>query len=458
MLSTAYLKQNLLSKLTTKSLRLLTLIESFTDLDGRILTSIDELKEKGIVSPRLVPAALEEMEKFNFLSKDTDGNYINKYHYLSTKNETQYTYVNLYDFFENEKFTGLYKRDLLFFYYILTSKKAGTYHTVAAELLYNNQINKQDIKFTGFQDFNDLATRLSHLVSLGFIEVRLDKTLYSNPSGENQQEYAERVKNALYKYCSKDSNKKSRIRNKRDRHLLKIRVTESLVSTGKKSKYDTRSTLRDLQAAALDYGFDLNDYHIEYLKPVHMLKEKLHREFGKAGIAMYRKSILEYFENQAHSFDQHIISGQFHDIVKKFYVMPKITLQLHAFMDNIDPKIDNISQDFRAITSRYVHYLTKESYMDDMVIFYDEVTKKHDLLYAELVDSSQNWESFNKLIKGIFHIEKQERNNNRNDVVSIAMDRKLSDRDRIKSDRQQAEESSKTQSSKPVQFYNWLEN
>ncbi|WP_445506740.1 hypothetical protein [Niallia sp. 03190] len=459
MLNIQFLSIDRLQHLTTKALRLIPHIETFTDIDGRVVASYEDFKDHGLMTPRLLPEAFLEMEHFDFLGKDADGNYYNKFHYLSSKNEKNYNYVNLYEFFGHKNFKGLYKRDLMFFYYILTSKLPGHFHTIAAELLYMNEINKDNVKFTSFQDFKDMATHLAYIVSLGFLELQLGKSLFSNPAGTDCAAYANKVKDALYTYCSKDSNKKSRIRNKRDRHLLKIRVTESLVSAGKKSTYETRSTLKDLHEMAAEYGHDLDDFHIDYLKPVHMLKEKLHREFGKVGITMYRDALKEYFQGQSHKFANHIIDRQFADIIKKIYVMPKITFQLHSYLSEVGLGNWSVSKEMLTKTENYIEYLTTEAYYDDMILFNVLANEKNEDLLDELINESRHWEKFHLKVKEIYDMERK-LGNGRNDVYQLALEGKLTNIERQKEDYKRftiLQEQAKQAAVKKVPFYNWLD-
>jgi hypothetical protein len=458
MLATEYLKLTRLNQLTTKSLRFLPILESFTDIDRKILTSVEDLKEKGIVTARLIPAMLEELVKFRYLTKDKNGNYYNNYHYSTNKNEKKYSYINLYEFMEDERFTGLYKRDLSFFYYISTRQLPGNFHTIAAELLYKNEINRNEIKFEQFQDFKDMAEHISNIVAKGFLEIKIGTRFYSNPTGENQEAVAKKIEKALYTYCSKDSNKKSRIRNKRDRHLLKIRVTESLLKNGKKTVYDTRSTLKDLQMVALKYGHDLEDYVMDDLKPIHILKDQLFKQFGNIGIDLYREGIEKYFEDQAHSFGKHIENGQFSNIIKKIYVMPKIVARLNNFLTEMQQENTySVSKEMMDKSENYIEYLTSEAYLDDMVLFDHEIN--NDRIKRHLRQNTK-WFNFFTRVDNIYLMENKLGNSDE-DVIELAKKGLLTNKSRQEEDirnRQIAKEKAlKEEKPKTVPFYNWLD-
>jgi hypothetical protein len=462
MLDKSFLKQNLLTKLTTKSLRLIPQLEMSTDIDGRILADVYDLRQTKVITPRLLSSALKECEKFGFISKNDDGTYFNNFHYSNKDFEKGFNYINVYDFFNDEDFKSLYKRSLNFFYYILTSKLPGKFHTVAAELLYQNTLNQDELAIDYFQDFNDFANHLSSLVSFGYLEVQLGNTFFSNPSGKSKQDYAVSVKNALYKYCGKDSGnmKKSRIKNKRDRHLLKIRVTESLINAEKKSVYDRRITLKDLEIVALQYGYDLNDFDIELLKSIHMVKKDLHNKFGRAGIEMYRNAIAQYFHGQSHRFEADILNKDFSDILKKQYVMPLIKLTLHSYFKNVTPGMledSSVLSSIEKSTQNLASYLTTEAYYDDLVLIENDAKKINSELYDHLITSNKKWYDFDNKLKSIYRTE-EIIGNSRLDVLKLALDGKLTSKLRREEDYIQKNSiHRKNLPKREAPIYNWLE-
>ncbi|WP_180954048.1 hypothetical protein [Bacillus sp. M6-12] len=48
-----------------------------SDLDGLVQISVDQIKEKGYMTKKLVPAAIEGLLKAGFLRKDKDGKLYN---------------------------------------------------------------------------------------------------------------------------------------------------------------------------------------------------------------------------------------------------------------------------------------------------------------------------------------------------------------------------------------------
>jgi hypothetical protein len=461
MLDKSFLKQNLLTKLTTKSLRLIPQLEMSTDIDGRILADVYDLRQMNVMTPRLISSALQECEQFGFISKNDDGTYFNNFHYITKDSEKGFNYINVYDFFNDEDFKSLYKRSLNFFYYILTSKLPGNFHTVAAELLYQNAMNQNELAVNYFQDFSDFANHLSSLVAAGYLEVKVGNAFFSNPNGSFKEDYASTVKNALYKYCGKDSEnmKKSRIKNKRDRHLLKIRVTESLIKTTQNSVYDRRITLKDLEMVALKYGYNLNDYAIELLKEIHMVKKDLHNKFGRAGIEMYRNAIVHYFHDKNHRFEADILNGEFSDTLKKEYVLPLVKLTLHSYFKNVTPEMlgdYSVLSSIEKSTQKLASYAKTEAYYDDLVLIETEAKQLNAELYDHLIASNKEWYEFNEKLQKIYRAE-EILGNSRVDVLMLAFDGKLNSKQRQGEDYKR--KNSVEQSNQPerdIPIYNWL--
>lgn len=467
MLNKSFLKQNLLTKLSTKALRLIPTLEMLTDVDGTIFGSIEDLRQQDLMSSRIIPNALKECEQMGFISKNEDGTYTNKFHYVSSKEEKGFNYINVYEFFNDEKFKKKYKRSLNFFYYILTAKLPGKFHTVAAELLYNNAMNKDEVIIDYFQDFNDMNHTLSSLVSDGFLEVQVGPSLFSNPSVQGKENYLNVVKKAISDFCGKTPNKrKSRIKNKSDRHLLKIRVTEGLVSNATKTVYERRSTFKDLEAIALAHGYDLNDYDVNYLIEAYMLKKGLYDKFGKLGIKIYRKALNNYFSSQSHSFEEDLLSEKFVSILKKIFVMPYIQLELQQYFKSATEeqimdfkKSTKINKD----TSHYISFLSNEAYLDDLVLFEREAKNENELLYDFLIAHSSNWYEFNQKVKEIYLTEYRIGNDPAR-VIFLAKQRMLSNKERYKKDldnKLEHDRFTRSKEDKPISkhvSYNWLEN
>lgn len=459
MLNVAYLKQNKLINLTTKALRLIPHLEMMTDIDGRIYSSVEDIKKENLITPRLIPAALKECEKFGFITKNADGSYKNNFHYLTTGEEKQFKYINVYDFFNHDAFKKHYKRSLNFFYYILTSKLPGKFHTIAAERLYKNSLNEDNLVIDYFQDFNDMVTHVSKWVSEGYLEVKIDGQLFSNVSGSDKETYFNIVKDALYTYCGKTSlnNRKSRIRNEKDHHLLKLRVSEKMVSKEKiVSVYDRRSTLKDLEEIALQYGFDLNDFHIEYLHTIHQLKKKMHDELGSVGIRIYRQAIINFFENGSYNFDDLILNNTFSIVLYKGYILPIIKMEIHSYFNTISPE----AIETNSFVEKLLGLFTMNAYRDDLVLFENELQKQDSYVYEGLCEESTTWLEFKK---AVFNIYKDEHKvgNPKYKVLQLAMEQKLSSRQRFEEDAKEyfKDKESVAQRNRYVApFYNWLES
>ena len=394
MLKIEAFNKNKLENLSTKALRLIPYLEIHTDFDKKIFLSVYDIKESNIVSPRLVPAALRELEDNGYITKQQDGTYINNYHHVSKGSDKGRQYANAYDFLSDTPFTTAYKREINFFYYILASQLPGRYHTVAAERLYKNKMNEDELIINYFQDFEDLANVLSKWISYGFLEVRLGNYSLCNHNGQAEVEkYYKTAKNAIYRYCSRTEERKTRIRHKQDRHLLKIRIPEGLLSTAKKSVYEFKSTIRDLASIALHHGYDLNDYDQEYLKKVHDLKRGLYDTFGTLGIDIYRKALGDYFSSYRNDFATDMIEEDFLNNLKNYYIIPNLKFSLSSYLAKLP-----FGAELSKKTSSIAMYIAENAFSDEIILVKNEYGRKS---IETLAVSSAGWTKFHTKMQEI---------------------------------------------------------
>lgn len=161
-----------LRKLPSISLKLIPLLASKTDIDGRINITISEIENARIMSKKVVKEALYNLEKENWIYR-TGNYYYSNFNVNSEESRKDYYYINIYKFFTDKKFIGLHKRQLIFLYYILSAKMPGTEHSIAIEHLYNNRTNQRNVKLPLFISYKDMLKNLVALIENGLFEVRL---------------------------------------------------------------------------------------------------------------------------------------------------------------------------------------------------------------------------------------------------------------------------------------------
>ncbi|MEN1970670.1 hypothetical protein WMZ97_21845 [Lentibacillus sp. N15] len=174
MLSREMLKQQrILKSLSSVSLRLIPFLAANTDLDKRINIMLEHIKAANIMTPRLIKEALGKLEKIEWIYRGKDGYLYSNFNTISTADNHNFHYINLYKFFQSDEFKKLYKRQLQFLFYILSAKLPGHEHSLAIEHLYQNRTNAKDVKLDFFISFEDMISNLLDLINKGFFEVRL---------------------------------------------------------------------------------------------------------------------------------------------------------------------------------------------------------------------------------------------------------------------------------------------
>ncbi len=175
MLNREILQQhNKLNLLNTISLRIMPLLAAQADFDGYIGISIDEIKEKGYMTKRLVPAAIDALLNVGLLRQDEDGKLYNLFSYNTDVNKKGFYYINLFKVFDQDIFKSMYNSRIKLLFYILTAKIPGTWHSVSVEKLYRNKTVKSKLALEIFENFDDLMGNLIPLID-GFIEVKLGR-------------------------------------------------------------------------------------------------------------------------------------------------------------------------------------------------------------------------------------------------------------------------------------------
>ena len=318
-------RQNKLTLLNTTSLRLIPVLAEKSDMDGLLHFSIDEIKEQGYMTPKLVPAAIEGLLNIGWIRQGADGKLYSSYTCSTSPESKGFYYINLYKLFQKDVFKKMYKRRINLLYYILTAKVPGTWHFIAVEKLYKNKTFADQLAIQYFDDFDDLMTNLLPLIEANIIEVRLGNSSVALTHKTTH------LKEKIYGFCGKEnaSTRKKRIGGTIDTHKLNIRIANEVLKE-KTTIYDIdrHSTLRDLEMIAEEYDYNINMFTEEALKEVHMVKHRIHKEFGNLGIAIYRESIRSFFERISHSFGPLMEKQEFGKVIKNHYVVPRIKKEL----------------------------------------------------------------------------------------------------------------------------------
>lgn len=457
-----------LGKLPAISLRLIPYLASKTDLDGRINVSIGEIENAGIMSKKVVRAALQHLEEENWIYRAEDYCYYSNFNINSQESRKDYHYINLYKFFTDKKFFSLYKRQLIFLYYILGVKMPGTEHSIAIEHLYNNRTNRGNVKLPFFISFEDMLTNLVKLIETGFFEVRLGKNkLFLNKE-------TEKIKEKIRIYAGKtNDNKKQRMSLKEENNkVIHIRISRDLVSKDQiMDIYDSSrlSTLLDLKSIAMEYGCSLDVYEEDIFKKIHATKEALYKEFGITGIQLYREAIVDFFEKQTHSFENLMRNGEFSNILKNYYVIPLIEKELKSIINEVKnectqnelPYVKFDSDHAIKILQKskpYLSYFIDYAYDDRKILLDYDLKKNEYRLYDDISKLSREWYLFRHKVDGIYKYEKRAYDNNSDQVLFLAKQGLLTNKNRQMQDISINKQKNVYQKPEDnILFYNWLE-
>ena len=183
-------------------------------------------------------------------------------------------------------------------------------------------------------------------------------------------------------------------------HILHIRIAKEVLKD-KTTIYDTdrRSTLRDLEEIASKYDYSLDVFSEDALKEVHMVKHKIHKEFGNLGIAIYRESIRSFFEHSSHSFGPLMEKQEFGKVIKNHYVVPRIKKELTNAVIEAE-KTQELSK-----TEAFLRYFTKESYFDDLVLFDHTMNTTFSNVYETAKQMNGTWKQFADEVEHIYQQE-----------------------------------------------------
>lgn len=471
----SFKSQSRLKALNTVDLRLLVGLSMFSDCDGRINASLQRIKDLGYMTPKLVKTAFQRLVTLGWVRKEgTD--YYTTYTTNTNGNRKDYYYINLFKFFQTETFKGMYKREINFLFYILTSKLPGTFHSVEVERLYRNEINKKSKKgllIDYFTSFEDLVSHLSSLIEKGVIEVKLGK------SKTILTEKTEDIKEQIYSYCGKDKHtRKKRIRNQYDHHVIHIRIADKVLKE-KTTVFDEErlSTLQDFADIAAKYQCSIDLYDVKDLEPIHMFKHKLYGTFGHIGVQVYRESLDSFFKNQGQQFEKIMLNGAetFVKYLKHYYVIPNVINRLkdsfaemlrktqdgrsrfiHLSSEEMQ-EIVSLEQEFKEKLAPYVRYIKEEAYHDEVIKldYYMMESIEHNGLYREFTYTNKDWMEFKQKVNWIFKTE-EVLGNTKQDVYRLALDNKLNSKDRIDFQLSEKRDQERKEREVPV-FYNWLE-
>lgn len=426
------LQQSRLNLLNTISLRIMPLLAGATDLDGLVQISGEQIKEKGYMTKKLVPAAIEGLLNAGFLRKDQEGKLYNLFSCNTDANKKGYYYINLFKFFDKGYFKSMYKSRIKLLYYILSAKIPGTWHSVHAEKLYRNKTVEGKLALDIFEDFDDLMSNLMPLITDGIIEVKLGK---ESPTLTKK---TKNVRDKIYSFCGKTNSKlrKKRTRGEIEGHTLHIRVSEEVLNE-KTTIYDEerRSTLKDLETIASEYNYSIDLFSQEALEEVHMVKHKIHKEFGNVGIEIYRESLQSYFKYNSHSFARLMNNKEFGKVIKNHYVVPRIKMELTSIIEKIELK-EGFTQ-----TESFLRYFTDEAFFDDLILFDHNLKQTNDEYYKQAKESSVIWKKFADKVEVIYQKEAAS-GNAYDEVLELARQGVLTNKKQIEEEIKQKEQNS----------------
>lgn len=437
-------QQDKLILLNTTSLRLIPLLSERSDLDGLIHFSIDEIKRQGFMTEKLVPAALEGLEKIGWLRKGVGGRYYSMYTCHTTPENKGFYYINQYKLFQKDVFKKMYKRRINLLYYILTAKIPGEWHYVMVEKLYKNKAFMEQLAISYFDDFDDLMNNLIPLIEAQIIEVRLGRGKEATILTGKTAQLRERI----YTFCGKEqaAKRKKRMSSKKNHHSIGIRISNEVIKD-KTTIYDVdrRSTLRDLEEIAEEYGYSLDVFSEDSLKEVHMMKHKIHKEFGNIGISIYRESLRAFFQTNDYAFSRLMNNGEFGKIIHNYYVIPRIKIELtHAIEQAATTQ--NLSK-----TEAFLRYFTNEAYPDDLVLFDYQMIHQFSHVYEWGKQTSDTWKQFADKVESIYQ-HQASLGYSAEIVLQFARERELCSKKRLESELKQktkTEQKSISNSGKP---------
>lgn len=460
-----------LRKLPAISLRLIPFLASKTDIDGRINVTISEIENAGIMSKKVVKEALIHLEEENWIYRGEDYYYYSNFNINSQESRKDYHYINIYKFFTDNKFLKLYQRQLIFFYYILSAKMPGTEHSIAIEHLYKNRTNQGNVKLPIFISFEDMLKNLVKLIENGLFEVRLG----NGASYLNKETNSIKEKIKLFAGKNNDKRKKRMSIKEEKNKIIHIRIARDLVAKDQiLDIYDSTrlSTLFDLKSIAMEYGCSIDIYD-DILKKIHATKERLFKELGANGIKLYREAIVNFFKKQAHSFEVIMRNGEFPNVLKNYYVIPLVEEELRNTVNEVKEKCtENVNQlpyvEFDAdlaITilqksNPYLSYFVNYAYNDRKILFDSDLKKDNNILYSEISKLNREWYLFRNTVDEIYKYEKRAYDNNSEQVLYLAMQGLLTNKNRKIQDIsiKKQQKGVDRQPEGNILFYNWIKN
>src|SRR5699024_12792461 len=132
------------------SLHLILFLANKIIIHKQIIIMLVHIKAANIMTPRLIKDALGKLDKIEWIYRGKDGYLYSNFYIISTADNHNFHYINLYKFFQSDEFKKLYKRQLQFLFYILSAKLPGHEHSLAIEHLYQNRTNAKDVKLDFF--------------------------------------------------------------------------------------------------------------------------------------------------------------------------------------------------------------------------------------------------------------------------------------------------------------------
>lgn len=454
-----------LRKLPSISLKLIPLLASKTDIDGRINITISEIENARIMSKKVVKEALYNLEKENWIYR-TGNYYYSNFNVNSDESRKDYYYINIYKFFTDKKFIGLHKRQLIFLYYILSAKMPGTEHSIAIEHLYNNRTNQRNVKLPLFISYKDMLKNLVALIENGLFEVRLGNSkLYLDKK-------TKKIKEKINIFAGKNNNqRKQRMSLKEENNkIIHIRISKDLVSRDQiMDIFDSTrlSTLLDLKSIAIQYGCSIDKYGEDVLKKIHATKEALYKELKIDGIRIYREALTDFFNTKAYSFENLMKNEEFPNVLKNYYVIPCIEKKLKGIFSEVKKECivsqnDKFDSDHASSilqeSNSYLSYFINYAYLDRIILLDDDLKNIDYKLYNEISKINRGWYLFRFKVERIYNYEKEAYCNDSDRVLYLAKQGLLTNKIRQSEDISiQKQMYADHKPEENILLYNWLE-
>ncbi|PLS18184.1 hypothetical protein CVD28_07795 [Bacillus sp. M6-12] len=130
-----------------------------------------------------------------------------------------------------------------------------------------------------------------------------------------------------------------------------------------------------------------------------MVKHKIHKEFGNVGIAIYREALQSFYEYNNHSFSRLMNNKEFGKVIKNHYVVPRIKRELTSIIEKFRLK-ESVAK-----TESFLRYFIEEAYLDDLVLFDNNMKERNEDYYTLAQQNSIVWKQFTDKVEAIYQKE-----------------------------------------------------